>query len=531
MKYFMKKFSIIFTFCLILSVFVSSVNAAPAQCAYPADYDVIVTAPDGGVNLRAGAGTEYDILYSMIPNNTILHISADGQSSTDKWWGATSYNGINGWISLSQVTVLESQIIEEEFIYEEAYSNYGYSVSYDVIVSAPDGGVNIRSGPGVEYYKVLSDMIPNNIILHVNKEAQASNGNYWGHTTYNGTSGWIALTQVSVMETQTLFDEIVIEDVILDSVVMADPVNVLYTPEPLEMPVDLPDSAAVLFELAVSSDETNASIEETLDTIAEQLASIDSEILTNSIFNASINAMEEYNYSGCYNLCKLYKKLFPQGEYTDLFNTVEVYTNQLKNAAASGDQDQTISNHHYTVRYILLSRENTLPFNGDYVFPASNKRILSWMDLDHEDMTNAKLLDGIKEIYARHGKRFLDSGYQTYFDQKDWYEGTIEPEDFSYTMLSYVELKNIGILLGQFHQNINLVEEEDGYSIPNRLYVVNCNESITLRGAPDVNAVEICQIPLNDTVFFIESSSNGFMKVYYQGIGGYCLASYLSSTI
>ena len=434
MKDLFRKFSIVFALSLILFTFTSVVNAAPAQCAYPADYDVIVTAPDGGVNLRSGPGTEYD--------------------------------------------------------------------------------------------KLLSNMIPNDIILHVQKEAQASNGNYWGYTNYNGTYGWIALTQVNVLESQTLFDEIIVEEVILESTIMADPVDVLYTPEPLAMPKNLPDSAVVLLDFITSSSTADG-----LDSVAEQMASIDSSVMTDAIFNSAINAMEEDNYQGCYNLSKLYETLFPQGEYLDLFTSIEVYTGQLAKAAASGSQDQTLSSHKYTVRYILLSRENVLPFSGDYIFPASDKRILSWADLDHEDLIPARLLDGIKEIYARHGKRFLDSSYQKYFDEKAWYEGTIEPKDFSYSLLSYIELKNIGILLGQFHQNINLVEVEEGYAIPNRLYVVNCKESITLRNAPDVNAGEICQIPLNTPVFFIESSSNGFMKVYYQGMGGYCLASYLSDTI
>lgn len=74
------------------------------------------------------------------------------------------------------------------------------AVEYDVQVSAPDGGVNIRYGPGVEYDRLMDSMIPNGVILHVTSQAQASNGNYWGYTYYNGIYGWIALTQVSRIE-------------------------------------------------------------------------------------------------------------------------------------------------------------------------------------------------------------------------------------------------------------------------------------------------------------------------------------------
>ena len=99
----------------------------------------------------------------------------------------------------------------------------GYSqeaVDYDVQVSAPDGGVNIRYGPGVEYDRLIDSMIPNGVILHVTSQAQASNGNYWGYTYYNGIYGWIALTQVSRIESV--------------------PTPAPATPEPVQLPSETP---------------------------------------------------------------------------------------------------------------------------------------------------------------------------------------------------------------------------------------------------------------------------------------------------
>ena len=75
--------------------------------------------------------------------------------------------------------------------------------TYNVQVTAPDGGVNMRCGAGAEYDKVLPDMIPNGTMLTVTQEAVASNGNSWGYTNYNGTYGWIALTQVTKYEEPT----------------------------------------------------------------------------------------------------------------------------------------------------------------------------------------------------------------------------------------------------------------------------------------------------------------------------------------
>ena len=47
------------------------------------------------------------------------------------------------------------------------------------------------------------------------------------------------------------------------------------------------------------------------------------------------------------------------------------------------------------------------------------------------------------EIYARHGRLFVDQELQDYFDSKDWYFGYIEPEDFVETEeLSKLERRN-----------------------------------------------------------------------------------------
>lgn len=76
-------------------------------------------------------------------------------------------------------------------------------VNYDVEVSAPDGGVNIRSGAGTEYDTLIAGMIPNGTVLNISQETSAANGNLWGYTTYEGVDGWIALSQVKTRESTT----------------------------------------------------------------------------------------------------------------------------------------------------------------------------------------------------------------------------------------------------------------------------------------------------------------------------------------
>lgn len=58
-------------------------------------------------------------------------------------------------------------------------------------------------------------------------------------------------------------------------------------------------------------------------------------------------------------------------------------------------------------------------------------------------------------------------------------------------------------------------------------YVINCNESITLRTAPTTGATEICQIPLGSAVTYVEQAQNGFDKIIYNGHTGYALDAYI----
>lgn len=104
------------------------------------------------------------------------------------------------WLVLLAAVVLSSGAGSAAVPAAASQAVDAWQADYYVVVSAPDGGVNFRQGPGVEYSKLIDEMIPNGVVLHVIAEAQASNGNNWGYTDYNGQAGWIALTQVSRTE-------------------------------------------------------------------------------------------------------------------------------------------------------------------------------------------------------------------------------------------------------------------------------------------------------------------------------------------
>ena len=46
-------------------------------------------------------------------------------------------------------------------------------------------------------------------------------------------------------------------------------------------------------------------------------------------------------------------------------------------------------------------------------------------------MTPQQICYAKNEIYARHGRKFQSSELTAYFNSQPWYQGTIEPEDFT----------------------------------------------------------------------------------------------------
>lgn len=77
----------------------------------------------------------------------------------------------------------------------------------------------------------------------------------------------------------------------------------------------------------------------------------------------------------------------------------------------------------------------------EYVFFQSSFEYV--MLRECEGMNELECRIARNEIYARHGRRFSDESLQAYFDSCSWYEGVIEPSDFSEDMLNEVEQENI----------------------------------------------------------------------------------------
>lgn len=82
--------------------------------------------------------------------------------------------------------------------------------------------------------------------------------------------------------------------------------------------------------------------------------------------------------------------------------------------------------------------------NSDYIIFNSGARYLDESDL--YGLSAEELRLARNEIYARHGRLFEDEALQAYFDMQDWYHGTIEPSDFSQSMLNDYEIHNVELI-------------------------------------------------------------------------------------
>ena len=97
--------------------------------------------------------------------------------------------------------------------------------------------------------------------------------------------------------------------------------------------------------------------------------------------------------------------------------------------------------------------EEEVTTENGYIFPNSDKELLKESDL--EGLTADECKIARNEIYARHGRKFKDEELQAYFNACDWYEGTIDPDDFKESDLSDIEIANKDLIVSY--------EEEKGY--------------------------------------------------------------------
>ncbi len=121
--------------------------------------------------------------------------------------------------------------------------------------------------------------------------------------------------------------------------------------------------------------------------------------------------------------------------------TYEKYTISAMTAIGSSSFTKNID-------FTLISEEAD---SDDFIFADSNTRKLTEQEL--EGLSAADCRIAINEIFARHGRRFRDEYLQEYFDSKDWYIGTVEPDDFDESVFNEYEVANRDLLVQYEIQN------------------------------------------------------------------------------
>ena len=86
--------------------------------------------------------------------------------------------------------------------------------------------------------------------------------------------------------------------------------------------------------------------------------------------------------------------------------------------------------------------------SGDYILPQVNTKYYSEAEIN--SLTEQQVFYARNEIYARHGRKFQMQSLDQYFRSKEWYNPSIEPEDFDVlgdTIFNDYEIKNRDALI------------------------------------------------------------------------------------
>ena len=231
------------------------------------------------------------------------------------------------------------------------------------------------------------------------------------------------------------------------------------------------------------------------------------------------------------------------GEFTvtwDSYESIDYASVALKNSVNGTDTSMTGGYSYYGpvgMDEVETGAAVSEPAAAEeYVIPGSDSRYLTDADVEGLDLDQIRL--AINEIYARHGRAFQTEDLNKYFSSKSWYTPLYSADEFAAiedSVMNDYEKENIKFLAAIRDSANRETQALDGESMT--MEVVNCNESITLREAPDTSAAEICQIPLGAYVEATDSTGTGFTYVLYtepraQGVplefAGYVLSEYLA---
>jgi len=149
-----------------------------------------------------------------------------------------------------------------------------------------------------------------------------------------------------------------------------------------------------------------------------------------------------------------YGALYRPEQFTpDMLNTFETANVGMldRRERALGTYNLDVPGYSYTPVFNYISSHQggvVVPMTSvnpdSYIFADSNSRYLTAAEVSA--LTLQELCYAKNEIYARRGRRFVSNELQNYFNLKNWYWGSIPPEQFSDSVFNQFEAANVSLL-------------------------------------------------------------------------------------
>ena len=168
-----------------------------------------------------------------------------------------------------------------------------------------------------------------------------------------------------------------------------------------------------------------------------------------------------------------YSPAYEPGTFTeDMLNSYEQSNADLLSdtlEALGGYEPDGSYDYSEIYNYISAQQAGGSIYDVDpdtYIFYDSDKRLLSYEEAC--DLSLQELCYARNEIYARHDRLFNSAELQNYFDQKNWYYGSVPADEFSDEVLNETELTNAGLL-----HDIEFSRADNGYELDQPGYAYN----------------------------------------------------------
>ena len=152
------------------------------------------------------------------------------------------------------------------------------------------------------------------------------------------------------------------------------------------------------------------------------------------------------------------------GKFEDL-SDVDLFSLSQDELATTVREEPVMEAESETESETETESEIEADTRSEYIFPDMDTRYLT------QDEVSKLSLQAVcyakNELYARHGRKFLSQELKDYFNDKTWYEGTVDPDSFSPGVFNTYENDNLLLLVSAEEKLLpgGYVLDQQGYDI------------------------------------------------------------------